>query len=73
MDGLPLHIGSGRRDRPALRRRAGDPDAAAQFLENLKPASQIAARHTVGMLDAITALDQQDASGRMACRRRWKK
>jgi L-alanine-DL-glutamate epimerase-like enolase superfamily enzyme len=34
-------------------------DLPAQFLETLKPASQIAARHTVGMVDPITALDNR--------------
>jgi L-alanine-DL-glutamate epimerase-like enolase superfamily enzyme len=41
----------------AIRRNVVGLDLPSQFLETLKPASQIAARHTVGMVDPITALD----------------
>ena len=43
----------------AIRRNVVGLDLPSQFLENLKPASQIAARHTVGMVDPITALDNK--------------
>jgi hypothetical protein len=41
----------------AIRRNVVSLDLPAQFLETLKPASRIAARHTVGLVDPITALD----------------
>ena len=43
----------------AIRRNIVGLDVAAPFLESLKPAAQIAARHTVGMVDPITALDNK--------------
>jgi L-alanine-DL-glutamate epimerase-like enolase superfamily enzyme len=43
----------------AIRRNVVGLDLPSQFLETLKPASQIAARHTVGMVDPITALDNR--------------
>jgi hypothetical protein len=43
----------------AIRRNVVGLNLPSQFLENLKPASQIAARHTVGMVDPITALDNK--------------
>ena len=43
----------------AIRRNVVGLDLPSSFLENLKPASQIAARHTVGMVDPITALDNK--------------
>jgi L-alanine-DL-glutamate epimerase-like enolase superfamily enzyme len=43
----------------AIRRNLVGLDLPSGFLENLKPASQIAARHTVGMVDPITALDNK--------------
>jgi L-alanine-DL-glutamate epimerase-like enolase superfamily enzyme len=43
----------------AIRRNVVGLDLPLQFLETLKPASQIAARHTVGMVDPITALDNR--------------
>ena len=43
----------------AIRRNVVGLDLPSQFLQNLKPASQIAARHTVGMVDPITALDNK--------------
>lgn len=43
----------------AIRRNIVGLELPSQFLENLKPAPQIAARHTVGMVDPITALDNK--------------
>jgi L-alanine-DL-glutamate epimerase-like enolase superfamily enzyme len=43
----------------AIRKNIVALDLPSQFLETLKPASQIAARHTVGMVDPITALDNR--------------
>jgi L-alanine-DL-glutamate epimerase-like enolase superfamily enzyme len=43
----------------AIRKNIVGLDLPSQFLETLKPASQIAARHTVGMVDPITALDNR--------------
>ena len=43
----------------AIRKNIVGLDLPSQFLEALKPASQIAARHTVGMVDPITALDNR--------------
>jgi hypothetical protein len=43
----------------AIRRNVVGLNLPSQFLQNLKPASQIAARHTVGMVDPITALDNK--------------
>ena len=43
----------------AIRKNIVALDLPSQFLEALKPASQIAARHTVGMVDPITALDNR--------------
>ena len=43
----------------AIRRNVVGLDLPSQFLETLKPASQVAARHTVGMVDPITALDNR--------------
>jgi L-alanine-DL-glutamate epimerase-like enolase superfamily enzyme len=43
----------------AIRKNIAALDLPSQFLEALKPASQIAARHTVGMVDPITALDNR--------------
>lgn len=47
---------------PGMRPHAIIPDMAgfdfAKFLASLKPASQIAARHTVGMVDPLVAADQ---------------
>jgi hypothetical protein len=43
----------------AIRNNVVGLDLPSPFLENLKPASQIAARHTVGMVDPITALDNK--------------
>ena len=41
----------------AIRRNVVGLDLPSQFLESLKPASRIAARHTVGLVDPITSLD----------------
>jgi L-alanine-DL-glutamate epimerase-like enolase superfamily enzyme len=43
----------------AIRKNIVGLDLPSQFLETLKPASQIAARHTVGMVDPITSLDNR--------------
>jgi L-alanine-DL-glutamate epimerase-like enolase superfamily enzyme len=43
----------------AIRKNIVALDLPEQFLETLKPAWQIAARHTVGMVDPITALDNR--------------
>jgi len=43
----------------AIRKNIVALDLPSQFLEALKPASQIAARHTVGMVDPITGLDNR--------------
>ncbi len=43
----------------AIRRNVAGLDLPSQFLETLKPASRIAARHTVGLVDPITSLDNK--------------
>jgi hypothetical protein len=43
----------------AIRRNVVGLDLPSQFLESLKPASRIAARHTVGLVDPITSLDNR--------------
>jgi hypothetical protein len=43
----------------AIRRNVVGLDLPSQFLESLKPASRIAARHTVGLVDPITSLDKK--------------
>jgi L-alanine-DL-glutamate epimerase-like enolase superfamily enzyme len=43
----------------AIRTNVVGLDLPSQFLETLIPAAQIAARHTVGMVDPITALDNR--------------
>jgi len=43
----------------AIRRNVVGLDLPSQFLESLKPASRIAARHTVGLVDPITSLDNK--------------
>ncbi len=43
----------------AIRRNVVGLDLPSQFLETLKPASRIAARHTVGLVDPITSLDNR--------------
>ena len=43
----------------AIRRNVVGLDLPSQFLEALKPASRIAARHTVGLVDPITSLDNK--------------
>jgi hypothetical protein len=47
----------------AVRRNIVGLDLPAAFLESLKPAGQIAARHTVGLLDPITATEQRIGDG----------
>jgi L-alanine-DL-glutamate epimerase-like enolase superfamily enzyme len=47
----------------AVRRNVVGLDLPSGFLESLKPASHIAARHTVGLLDPITATEQRIADG----------
>ena len=41
----------------AIRRNIVGLDLPSQFLESLKPASRVAARHTVGLVDPITSRD----------------
>ena len=41
----------------AIRRNVVGLDLPSQFLESLKPASRVAARHTVGLVDPITSRD----------------
>jgi L-alanine-DL-glutamate epimerase-like enolase superfamily enzyme len=43
----------------AIRRNVVGLDLPSGFLETLKPASRIAARHTVGLVDPITSLDNK--------------
>jgi L-alanine-DL-glutamate epimerase-like enolase superfamily enzyme len=43
----------------AIRKNLVGLDLAPGFLESLKPAPQIAARHTVGLVDPITSLDNK--------------
>lgn len=43
----------------AIRRNVVGLDLPSQFLETLKPASRIAARHTVGLVDPITSFDNR--------------
>lgn len=47
----------------AVRRNVVGLELPAAFLESLKPASHIAARHTVGLLDPITATEQRIGDG----------
>ena len=47
----------------AVRRNIVGLELPAAFLESLKPAAQIAARHTVGLLDPITASEQRIGDG----------
>jgi hypothetical protein len=47
----------------AVRRNVVGLELPAGFLESLRPASQIAARHTVGLLDPITAAEQRVDDG----------
>jgi L-alanine-DL-glutamate epimerase-like enolase superfamily enzyme len=47
----------------AVRRNIVGLELPAAFLESLKPASQIAARHTVGLLDPIGATEQRIDDG----------
>ena len=44
-----------------------------RFLPALQPPARIEARHTVGLLDAITAADLGASASATACRRRWRK
>jgi hypothetical protein len=47
----------------AVRRNVVGLELPGAFLESLKPASHIAARHTVGLLDPITATEQRIGDG----------
>ena len=47
----------------AVRRNVVGLELPAAFLESLKPAGQIAARHTVGLLDPICATEQRIGDG----------
>jgi len=47
----------------AVRRNIVGLELPAAFLESLRPSSQIAARHTVGLLDPITATEQRVDDG----------
>ncbi|HWI36767.1 MAG TPA: enolase C-terminal domain-like protein [Burkholderiales bacterium] len=47
----------------AVRRNIVGLELPAAFLESLKPAGQIAARHTVGLLDPISATEQRIGDG----------
>ena len=47
----------------AVRRNIVGLELPAAFLESLKPAGQIAARHTVGLLDPITATEERPGDG----------
>ena len=47
----------------AIRKNVAGLDLPTQFLESLQPASQIAARHTVGLVDPITSAEQRVNDG----------